>query len=101
MSDCAVVRDLLPIYFDNETSPETSGFIREHLKTCASCRELYRSMDRLPRTGAAEAVGISGYTATAKRIGRSIFAGAASIAAFMLLAGCAAGYLIRNSIGKV
>lgn len=37
--DCSVIRDLLPLYFENMVSAETRKIIEEHLKECASCRE--------------------------------------------------------------
>jgi len=36
---CAVVRDLLPLYAEDLTSEESADLVREHLETCAGCRE--------------------------------------------------------------
>ena len=43
MNDCAIVKDLLPLYFDGETSPGTSSFIKDHLASCPSCSEYFRA----------------------------------------------------------
>lgn len=40
-NECSIVRDILPLYAENMTSPDTAGFVREHLKTCAGCRKEY------------------------------------------------------------
>ena len=34
---CEVVRDLLPIYADHGTSPETTSLIAQHISKCESC----------------------------------------------------------------
>ena len=49
MSNCSIVRDLLPLYLDGETSPETSDMIREHLAECEECRRYYSHYNRIPR----------------------------------------------------
>ena len=36
-NECSIVRDVLPLYFENMVSEETAAFVREHLKTCAEC----------------------------------------------------------------
>ena len=38
MKDCALVRDLLPLYLDGEVSEESREAIRAHLETCPDCR---------------------------------------------------------------
>ena len=35
--DCAIVRDLLPLYVDEVCSPPSRELVEEHLKTCADC----------------------------------------------------------------
>ena len=54
--NCSVVRDLIAMYADRETSPETSEIIKNHLNECPDCREYYdytshvvRSMKQPPR----------------------------------------------------
>ena len=34
---CEVVRDLLPIYADHGTSPETTSLVAQHIAKCDSC----------------------------------------------------------------
>ena len=36
---CAVVRDLLPLYAEKMTEPETQKLMEEHLESCPDCRE--------------------------------------------------------------
>ena len=38
MKDCAIVKDLLPLYIEDMVSEETKLFINEHLKECEDCR---------------------------------------------------------------
>ncbi|MBR4940539.1 MAG: zf-HC2 domain-containing protein [Clostridia bacterium] len=37
-TECSIVRDLLPLYIENLVSPETAGYVEEHLKICPDCR---------------------------------------------------------------
>ena len=41
---CAVIKDLLPSYAEDLTSPETSGLVREHLEECPDCKAAYEAM---------------------------------------------------------
>lgn len=36
-TDCALVQDLLPLYLDNEVSPESHARIAEHIQRCERC----------------------------------------------------------------
>ena len=38
MKDCAIVKDILPLYIEDMVSEETKLFINEHLKECEDCR---------------------------------------------------------------
>lgn len=44
MNHCKIVEDLLPLYLDGLTSPETVEYIQEHLESCAACSEIYQRM---------------------------------------------------------
>ena len=44
MMDCEVIRDLLPLYADGQTSPVTNRRIEEHTARCPACKGL---MDRM------------------------------------------------------
>ena len=41
---CAVVRDLLPLYAEKMTEPETRKLVDEHLEDCAECRQKLAEM---------------------------------------------------------
>lgn len=41
MKNCAIVKDLLPLYIEDMVSTETELFIKEHLETCEDCRSEY------------------------------------------------------------
>ncbi len=43
---CAVIRDLLPSYFDKITSEETKEIVSEHLKGCKECSEMLNNMNK-------------------------------------------------------
>lgn len=42
--ECAIVRDLLPLYEEQMLHPDTSAFVREHLSRCSQCREQAQQM---------------------------------------------------------
>lgn len=51
MTDCKLVEDLMPLYADELTSPETSEWIEQHMSTCPECRAMWnRCTEPLPRT---------------------------------------------------
>ena len=41
---CAVVKDLLPLYAEKMTEPETRKLVVEHLEDCAECRQKLAEM---------------------------------------------------------
>lgn len=41
---CDIVTDLLPLYVDHLTAPESEKQIKEHLAACESCRKVYEQM---------------------------------------------------------
>ncbi len=43
---CAVVRDLLPLYAEKMTENETNMLVKEHLESCAACREKLEKLER-------------------------------------------------------
>lgn len=43
-NECNIVRDLLPLYIENMTSPESAQFVEAHLSKCPECNEIYFSM---------------------------------------------------------
>lgn len=42
---CAVVRDLLPLFAEKMTEPETQSLIEEHLKECPECQRRYSGIE--------------------------------------------------------
>ncbi len=99
MNKCSLVRDVLPLYIDKATSPETTALVEAHLAECPACRAYYeneraghiaRSM-KTPSRGNRYA-----YSALARRISQRnslLFVTGCTVAA---LAGCVAGLLISN-----
>lgn len=41
MSDCNIIRDLLPAYISSTCHEDTYAFVEEHLKNCEGCRREY------------------------------------------------------------
>ena len=48
--DCNIVRDLLPLYADGETSEATSEMIKEHLSECEECRKALHHYAKIPHS---------------------------------------------------
>lgn len=44
MKECAITQDLLPLYIEGLTGPETEEFVREHLSNCERCRKMHDRM---------------------------------------------------------
>ena len=44
--ECAIVKDLLPLYQEELTSPETGEFVKEHLDGCESCRGQWEELQK-------------------------------------------------------
>ncbi|MCD7770472.1 MAG: zf-HC2 domain-containing protein [Oscillospiraceae bacterium] len=36
-NECSIVRDLLPLYYENMVNKETAEFVEEHLRNCPDC----------------------------------------------------------------
>lgn len=45
MIPCTIIRDIMPIYLEDECSEETKKLIEEHLQECEKCREYYGKMN--------------------------------------------------------
>lgn len=45
---CCTVRDLLPLYAEQLTSPETGADLSKHLELCPACAALYAEMQQTP-----------------------------------------------------
>lgn len=43
-NECSVIRDILPLYFENMVSEDTAAAIEEHLANCAACAAEFEAM---------------------------------------------------------
>ena len=43
-NNCSVIKDLLPLYVDGVTSPDSSAYIEAHLKTCPENTDMYNKL---------------------------------------------------------
>ena len=53
---CSVARDMLPLLADGLLSAESEEILKEHLKECQACREIYGQMTDPEPAPAAEIV---------------------------------------------
>ena len=91
--ECSIVRDLLPLYFENMVSDDTAAFIKEHIADCPSCAaelEGIQSGRRLEATTQqpqteAEAEAILAIRSIRKKFRKKIFCFAATGAGILLL----------------
>ena len=42
--NCEIIKDLIPLYIDDCCSEESAALVKEHLESCAECKELYEDM---------------------------------------------------------
>lgn len=88
---CAVIKDLLPSYAEDLTSPETSELVREHLQECPDCKAAYEAMHEEIPPEAEENSGIAAdspeidYLKKVRNTGRKKII--AAVLAVLLLAG--------------
>ena len=59
MDSCKIFQDLLPLYLEGLTSPETAAWMEEHRAACPACRRLAEELERpaeaaVPPAGAAD-----------------------------------------------
>ena len=55
--ECSVVRDLLPLYYENMVNKETAEFVEEHIKNCPDCAselEKLKAEKKIDETSIAE-----------------------------------------------
>ena len=94
MSNCSIVRDLLPLYLDGEASPESAEMVKAHLAECEECRKLFRNYNRFPISiQEAASHGKYHYSALARRIRRRNI--------LQLSAVCAAFLFLGYTIGRI
>lgn len=44
LSECEIVQDLLPLYYDEACTPGSRELVEQHLQTCESCRKTYEEL---------------------------------------------------------
>ena len=43
-NECSIIRDILPLYFENMVSGDTAAFVKEHLENCPECTAEFERM---------------------------------------------------------
>lgn len=75
--ECSIVRDLLPLYFENMVSEDTAVFVKEHLENCSDCAAEFeclksgRQIDKAATTQIGNDINV--ITAVKKKIAKRIF----------------------------
>ena len=82
-SQCSLIKDLLPLYVEDMTSPESAELIKAHLATCPECAAEEKAL----RSGAPEAAQSADETAPLRRVKKNLKKRKAAVA---LLAAAAA-----------
>ena len=44
-SECEIIQDLLPLYYDDVCTPASKELVQRHLEHCAACRALYEDLE--------------------------------------------------------
>ena len=70
---CAAVRDLLPLFAENMTEPETRTLIEEHLRECPECQKKYAQLEPDAAPAAAAAAPIRTLKKETPDLDQSIF----------------------------
>ncbi|MBR7009308.1 MAG: zf-HC2 domain-containing protein [Oscillospiraceae bacterium] len=79
-TSCEMIRDLLPLYVEHLTSPETEKAIKAHLAECAACREAYEEMAAPEPVRSEPIPEVDGLKKVKKRRGLVIAAAALAVA---------------------
>lgn len=77
---CEIIKDLLPLYLNNECSEETKTMIEEHLSTCEECRALFKECEQIEQ----EEKPVIPQASVFKKVRRKIILTIVSIALFMM-----------------
>ena len=48
-NECSIVRDILPLYFENMVSEDTADFVRTHLGNCPECTAELEALKAAPK----------------------------------------------------
>lgn len=94
--ECSIVKDLLPLYAEKLTAPETGEFIEEHLKTCPDCRALLAGLSAPAQNALPEEEAAAPLKTVKKKLRRKrlLIAAGAVLATAVLLFG---GFLFLDS----
>ncbi len=92
-NECSIVRDVLPLYFENMVSEDTAAFVEEHLAGCPQCAaelEAMRSKEKAEKPGGKapdniEAEVLKSMKAIHKRFRKKVFCAAAVIAGVFIV----------------
>ncbi len=44
--ECSIIRDMLPLYFENMVSEDTAEFVKKHIENCPDCAAELKAMNR-------------------------------------------------------
>lgn len=92
--DCPIVRDLLPLYIDQVTSPETTQAVEDHLAACPVCRRERAALEGdLPAPPPQESATVQQFGAMMRRLKRKE-ARRAALAVLLVCAAVAAGLFV-------
>ena len=94
-ASCEMIRDLLPLYVEHLTSPETEKEIRSHLAECAACREFYEEMSAPEPVRAETIPEVDGLKKVKKR--RALVLTAAVLAVALIAGGLFAWFRAKQS----
>lgn len=42
--ECSIIRDILPLYFENMVSEDTAEFVKKHIENCPDCAAELKAM---------------------------------------------------------
>ena len=47
--ECSIIRDMLPLYFENMVSEDTAEFVKKHIENCPDCAAELNRAKKLAR----------------------------------------------------
>lgn len=100
---CEVVRDLLPIYADHGTSPETTALVAQHIAKCESCSKYlgYIRKSNAKKRAEIKAEITPDYLDFMKALKRRRKLGKAVTASAMIISAAVVGFVTVKLSGKI
>ncbi len=97
MENCDIIRDLLPGYIDDILSEAGTNAVREHLRHCEECNQIYREMDKAlcEKTTPEEQAALNGFKKIRKRT-RKLKLAAWSACGLLMLS--VAGFFLKHFV---